>query len=170
MLCLSGSAYSSKPFYGATFSYALVASEPEHANAVQFMLKYDPQIFQWRQWDIYFDAGVSRVWTNQSAHNRSLNIYSVAPVFRYIFVQRGPTFPYLELSIGLSYLSRTRIDHRNLGMHFAFQDRIGLGTFIGVKKAFSLGLHAVHYSNASFCSHNSGLTLPLVVDLSYRFN
>lgn len=159
----------SKPYYGAMISYGLLASEPMSGNLVQAMFKYDPQLLKWRQWDIYFDVGYSHVWANECAHYQQTDIYSIAPIFRYIFTQRGPFLTYLELSIGLAFLTRTRLEDRNLGIHFAFQDRIGVGVFFGPSKAFSIGLKALHYSNASLAEHNNGLTFPLVLDISYRF-
>ncbi|MBX3709772.1 MAG: acyloxyacyl hydrolase [Gammaproteobacteria bacterium] len=158
------------PHYGATLSIAALSKEPSHLRGAQLMLNYDPQKFQWRQFNIYFDGGFSHFWTTNKSHYTDLNIYSVAPVIRYTFKKRGLFLPYLELSIGLSYLSRTRIDNRNLGIHFAFQDRIGMGTSFGTADQFLLGVHAVHYSNACLAEHNSGLSMPLVLDIGYRFS
>ncbi|HSW71104.1 MAG TPA: acyloxyacyl hydrolase, partial [Gammaproteobacteria bacterium] len=76
--------------------------------------------------------------------------------------------PYIELSIGAAYLSNTRFAGRNLGIHFSFQDRAGVGITFGSKQQFSLGAHVVHYSNGSLSAHNSGITIPLMVDLSYK--
>jgi lipid A 3-O-deacylase len=67
-------------------------------------------------------------------------------------------------------LNHTRLDDRNLGIHFAFQDRFGIGAFLGASDNISLGVHAVHYSNAHLSIHNSGITIPLVLDIGYRFS
>ncbi len=93
----------------------------------------------------------------------------MAPVVRYTFRRRGPVLPFLELSIGLSYLNRTRLEDRNLGIHFAFQDRMGIGALFGKSEKLSLGIHALHYSNAHLANQNSGLTVPLMLDVGYRF-
>jgi lipid A 3-O-deacylase len=98
-----------------------------------------------------------------------LNIYSVAPVVRYSFNRRGSIKPFLELSVGLSYLNHTHFEDRKLGIHFAFQDRLGVGALLGKAERFSLGVHAVHYSNAHLSGHNSGVSIPLVLDIGYRF-
>lgn len=158
-----------KPYYGATFSYSLVTKEPPFLHGYQFMVNYDPNQFKWRKFNVYFDAGFSHFWITNTPFYTTLNIYSVAPVIRYTFKRRGPYLPYIELSIGIAYLNHTHLDNRNLGIHFAFQDRIGVGAFLGPAKRFSIGIHAVHYSNARLSSHNSGITVPLVVDIGYRF-
>lgn len=158
------------PYYGATLSYAAITKEPPSLHGYQLMLNYDPQRFKWRQFNVYFDGGFSHFWITSTPYYTNLNIYSVAPVIRYTFKRRGPLLPYLELSIGLSYLNHTRLDNRNLGIHFAFQDRMGIGAFLGASDQVSIGLHAVHYSNAHLSEHNSGITVPLVLDIGYRFH
>ena len=155
---------------GANFSYALVDKEPNHLHGYQLMFNYDPDKFKWRKFNVYFDAGISHFGVSDYHQHRNINIYSIAPVVRYTFKPRGPFLPYLEFSIGLSYLSQTRLANRNLGMHFAFQDRMGIGTLLGASKQLSIGMHAVHYSNAHLANHNGGITIPLVLDIGYQFN
>ncbi len=161
---------SAAPYYGATFSYAAIAKEPPYLHGYQFMVNYDPQRYQWRKFNVYFDAGFSHFWITNTSYYTTLNIFSAAPVVRYTFKRRGPILPFLELSIGVAYLNHTRLDDRNLGMHFAFQDRFGIGALFGPGDNFSIGLHAVHYSNAHLCGHNSGITVPLDIDIGYRFS
>lgn len=169
-LILSPGLSLAEPYYGANISYLAHASEPSTLHGYQLMLNYDPQRFQWRQFNVYFDGGFSHLWITNTSYNTTLNIYSIAPVVRYTFKKHGPVLPYLELSIGFSYLNHTRLDDRNLGIHFAFQDRMGVGAFLGASEQLSVGVHAVHYSNAHLSEHNSGITVPLVLDIGYRFN
>lgn len=157
------------PYYGANFSYALIAKEPTYLKGYQLMLNFDPQLYRWRRFNVYFDGGFSHFWVTNSSSYTTTNIYSAAPVVRYTFKKRGPIFPYLELSIGFAYLNHTHLDDRNLGIHFAFQDRMGVGALVGDSRQLSVGLHAVHYSNAHLSSHNAGITVPLVFDIGYRF-
>lgn len=157
------------PYFGAQLSYVQNAHEPTNLHGYQFMLDYDPQRFKWRQFNIYFDGGFSHFWQNNTPYYSTINIYSVAPVIRYTLKRRGPVLPYFELSVGLSYLNHTHIENRNLGIHFAFQDRMGIGALLGSSEKVSVGFHAAHYSNAHLSSHNSGITLPLVLDVGYRF-
>lgn len=157
------------PYYGGNFSYAAIAKEPSDLHGYQFMLNYDPQRYQWRQFNVYFDGGFSHFWVNNTPYYTTLNIYSAAPVIRYTFKKHFFLLPYLEISIGIAYLNHTRLDDRNLGIHFSFQDRMGVGALLGASEQFSVGVHVVHYSNAHLSSHNSGITIPLVLDVGYRF-
>ena len=170
IICLISSTAFASPYYGATFSHVQVATEPEFMHGYQFLLNYDPQRFQWRKFNLYFDAGVSHLWITNRPYYTSLNIYSLAPVIRYEFKKRGPFSPYLELSIGLAYLNHTRLDDRNFGIHFAFQDRFGAGFYVGTKQQFSLGVHVAHYSNAHLASWNNGISIPVMIDVGYRFS
>lgn len=157
-----------EPRYGATLSLPVAAKEPSNVHGFQLMLNYDPERFRWQKFNVYFDGGFSHFSTNSSYYS-TLNIYSIAPVVRYSFNRQGNVLPFLELSIGLSYLNHTHFEDRKLGIHFAFQDRLGIGALLGKAERFSLGAHAVHYSNARMCGHNSGVTIPFVLDIGYRF-
>jgi hypothetical protein len=170
LLSFSSALAFSQPRYGANFSYAAITSEPPSLHGYQLMLNYDPQTLAWRKFNIYFDGGFSHFWVTKTPYYTTLNIYSLAPVIRYTFKKRGLILPYLELSIGISYLNHTRLDSRNLGMHFAFQDRMGIGVLLGASEQLSIGAHALHYSNAHLSGHNSGITVPIALDVGYRFN
>lgn len=156
------------PFYGVNLSYPAFAKTPENLHGIQGFASYDPGNIRWKQLNVYFDAGVSQFWINRLPYYTTLTIYSIAPIVRYTFSKTKYLTPFAELSVGLSYLNHTRLDSRNLGIHFAFQDRLGVGALFGER--FSVGLHALHYSNAHLSSHNSGITIPLVIDIGYRFN
>ena len=156
--------------FGADFSVPVIAKEPSTIHGFQMMMNYDPDRFKWRQFNLYFDGGFSYFSQNNKPYYSTLNIYSIAPVVRYTFKRRGPILPYLELSIGVAYLNHTHFEDRNLGIHFAFQDRAGIGALLGPSEKFSLGIHAVHYSNAHLSNHNQGITIPLVLDIGYRFS
>lgn len=159
---------SAAPSFGTTLSIATVTKEPPNLRGAQLMLNYDPDCFHWRKFNIYFDGGYTHYW-DLGRHNHVINIYSAAPVIRYIFKRRGYVLPFLELSIGVGYMDQTRLEHRNLGMHFTFQDRMGIGVLVGNKDQYLIGAHAVHYSNAHLSSHNSGISVPVEFDLGYRF-
>lgn len=158
------------PHYGGTLSIPAVSTEPDNLHGFQLMMNYDPDRYKWRAFNVYVDGGFSHFYQNNTPHNSAINIYSIAPVVRYTFKRHGPIQPYLELSVGFAYLNQTRIENRNLGIHFAFQDRMGLGALLGMNENISLGVHAMHYSNSRLASHNSGISIPLVLDVGYRFN
>jgi hypothetical protein len=157
-------------YYGGTFSYVEFAKEPLNLHGYQFLLNYDPQCFQWRQFNLYFDGGVAQLWITNRPYYTTLTVYSLSPIVRYSFKKRGPFSPYLEMSIGLAYLNHTRLDDRNFGMHPSIADRLGAGFYIGSKQQFSLGIHTAHYSNAHLADYNSGITIPMEIDIGYRFS
>jgi hypothetical protein len=166
--CSHGHAYDCSPYYGATLSLPVVPKDPR-LYGYQIMLHYDPQKITWRQFNVYFDGGFSYFRSRMTHHDRAIDIYSAAPTIRYTFKKRGDFLPFLEFGIGVAYLNHIHFANRNLGMHFAFQDRLGCGALFGPHGQFILGIHAVHYSNANLAKHNSGISIPIVLDLGYRF-
>ena len=155
---------------GISLSLPVITKDPEDLHGVSGGVWYDPETLVWRQFHLYFDLIGAHYWVKgPSTPYHDINIIAASPVVRYLFKHHWGMTPYFELSVGLSYLSNTRFANTNQGMHFAFQDRGGLGVIVGEKQQLSLGAHIVHYSNASLSSHNSGITIPLMVDVSYKF-
>lgn len=77
-------------------------------------------------------------------------------------------WPYVELGIGLSLLTKKEIGGRNLGMHFQFEDRFGIGVRFGENREYDIGYKAVHFSNAYLGSVNHGINLHLL-SIGYWF-
>jgi hypothetical protein len=155
--------------YGVSLTYPAHSKAPENIHGLQAMLTYDPKCFTWRQFNIYFDGGISYFTVPDALQHRNIGIFSAAPVIRYRFKQRGPVKPYLDLSIGLAYLTQTHFDDHNLGVHYAFQDRIGAGVVMGDREQFSLGVSTIHYSNAHLSARNAGITILLMLNAAYTF-
>lgn len=98
----------------------------------------------------YWDAGLT-YWDSRSGHSTSA--LSLAPVFVYEF--KGETIrPYVELGVGVSGFTRTRVDKKKLGSAFQFEDRIGVGIRFGDQE---IGVRAIHYSNAGLKTPNDGV-------------
>jgi hypothetical protein len=154
---------------GASFSYTIISKDPSHLNAYRAAITYQPPCLIWPKVQIYFDGGFGHWWVTNSRFYRNLNIYSVAPYLRYYLIKKTSFSPYVEASIGLSYLTKTRLEDRNLGIHFAFQDQVGIGTAYGPQQQLYGTLSVVHYSNGSMSSHNAGITVPLMLTMGYRF-
>ncbi len=171
-LCLSNALFASSPYIGGSLSIPLLSKDPQNLHGYRAAIWYQPESLLFTpNLHLYFDASFGHWWVTKhsSRYNQSLSIYAVAPILRYYFLQQ-PTFaPFINLSIGLSYLTRTHLDGQNLGMHFAFQDQLGVGASFGSKRQFSLSLSALHYSNASLCSKNNGITVPLMLNGEYGF-
>lgn len=166
--CLFSSTCIASP-YGVNVSYLLVNKDPNHLHGYRASFTYEPPHWIWRYVHVFFDAGVGHWYIDNTSYYRSLNIYSIAPVLRLYFRNSNTISPFFDISIGLSYLTKTRIDDRNLGMHFAFQDQVGIGASFGQEKHLSASINMVHYSNGSLCAMNAGITVPVMLNVSYRF-
>ena len=100
----------------------------------------------------YWDAG----YTYWEGGKESAGVHSIsfAPVFVYQF--HGVRFqPFVELGIGLALFSSSRVADRVVGSSFNFEDRIGVGVRLGERH--TLGLRAIHYSNAGLSHPNDGV-------------
>lgn len=101
--------------------------------------------------------------------HKTLQAGAVAAVIRFnraLSTRIG--WPYVELGIGLSLLTKKEIGGRNLGMHFQFEDRFGIGVRFGENREYDLGYKAVHFSNAYLGSANHGINLHLLT-IGYWF-
>ena len=166
---LSSSIFATGLQFGVTLPIIVNGKDPEGVHGYHGMLWYQPESLIWPKFEVYFTAGYGYYWAHGAEHHRSLDIFAVAPAIRYYFTKTDYVDPYIEASIGPSYLSQTRFSDRNLGMHFAFQDIIGVGAIMGKEKRLNVSLSAMHYSNGSLCSMNAGITLPLMLNVGYKF-
>ncbi|WP_419792503.1 acyloxyacyl hydrolase [Pseudomonas citronellolis] len=99
----------------------------------------------------YWDAGYTYWEGDKTSDNHSL---SLAPVFVYEF-SGGALKPYVEVGIGIAAFGRTRLEDKQLGSAFQFEDRLGTGLrFAG---GHELGIRAIHYSNAGIKKPNDGV-------------
>lgn len=147
----------------------IIAKDPSNLHGFKASVWYQPDSWNWKHWSIFIDAGYSDWWVNGNTPNKQISIFAIAPVFRMYFRHYTYASPYMELSIGPSYMTQTRFGGRNLGMHFSFQDQIGFGATLGKDQHLSVSLSAMHYSNGSLCGNNAGITIPLLINIGYRF-
>ena len=168
LFCLTPVSFAA-PRYGISYSHTLIGTVPEHLQGYKTSIWYQPPALAWEHLHILFDLSYGHWWVNHSMINRSLSTYALAPVFRYYFVTNNYFSPFIDASIGLTYMTRSRLGDRNLGMYFSFQDQLGLGVSFGTKQQFSVSLSAIHYSNGCICGRNSGFTAPLMLNAEYGF-
>lgn len=155
--------------FGASFTYPIIAKDPENLHGYKGSVTYQPPSFNWDHVQVYFDAGFGHWFVSGHGPYRSLNIYSVAPYLRYYLIKKPCFSPYVEASLGLAYLSKTHLDEQKLGIHFSFQDMVGIGAAYGADQRLFTTLNVVHYSNGSISKDNSGITIPLMITVGYRF-
>lgn len=157
------------PRFGASLSVPIVTKDPQYLRGYRAAVWYQPEALIWEHTHIFFDAAFGHWWVTNPTPNKSLNIYSVAPTLRYYITKTRYFAPFFDLSVGLSYLTQTKINTQNLGIHFAFQDQIGMGASFGAKEQLTIRLSALHYSNGSISKHNAGITIPIVLGAEYGF-
>lgn len=154
---------------GVALTYPLIAKDPGHLRGYRGALWYQPSRLAWEHAKIYFDVSFGHWWVTNYSTNSEINIYSFAPTLRYYLMHSPNISPFFDLSIGASYLTKTRIADRNLGIHFSFQDQIGVGASFGKQEKLSVSLSTMHYSNCSMSSTNAGITIPLLINVWYKF-
>ncbi|WP_162618065.1 acyloxyacyl hydrolase [Shewanella halifaxensis] len=91
------------------------------------------------------------------------HVVSLNPVFHYLW-HFEPMSIFIELGIGAAYVENSIYLDRNLGSHWLFEDKLGLGVVI--KRNHKIGLFFMHYSNADLASHNDGADS---IGLSYGY-
>jgi lipid A 3-O-deacylase len=167
-LFISPSVFSSQT--GIMLSYPLETKDPSDLQGYKGSFWYQPTSFEWGNSHLLLDASVGHWWVNHFPTNRELNIAAIAPVYRYFMLtDRYYLNPFIDISIGFAYLSETRFADRNLGMHFSFQDQLGLGASFGPQHRLFASVYGVHYSNGSLSSMNAGITIPIMLNVGYRF-
>lgn len=117
----------------------------------------------------YWELAAAHLHTSQQfaiPTNHSLNIVSASGVVRFKSKLLLPL--YLDLGIGLAYMSNQNYAMRQLGSNILFEDRIGFGILFGKQQQFEFGYRALHYSNAYFAQVNGGLNMQMLV-LGYWF-
>lgn len=99
--------------------------------------------------------------------NKHLQATSASAVLRITQFLSLPVF--VDVGIGLAYLSRREISTRDLGSNVIFEERLGLGLLLGAKQNLECSYRLVHYSNGYLARINNGLNLHLFI-LGYWFN
>jgi hypothetical protein len=156
--------------YGLAIPIVIDPDNPPRTHVYSGLIWYQPQKWVWNNLNVYIAGRFGHWWADGAPTFRALNIYAVAPVLRYYFFKKRYFSPYLEVSVGPGYLTRTQFGNRNLGMHFTFQDELGIGVVAGKEAGFYATVSILHYSNAHLSAHNSGITVPVMLTLGYQFN
>ncbi|WP_419736078.1 acyloxyacyl hydrolase [Pseudomonas sp. COR18] len=100
----------------------------------------------------YWDMGYTYWGAGDQAGTR--HTLSFAPVFVYEFGNSG-VVPFVEIGVGVSTFSGSRVGDKKLGSAFNFEDRLGAG--IKLTNNQRLGVRVIHYSNASIKKPNQGI-------------
>jgi hypothetical protein len=156
--------------YGLAMPIVIYPDNPSNTHTYNGIIWYQPEKWRWHNLNVYIAGRFGHWWSDGAREYRALNIYSVAPVLRYYFFKMRYFSPFAEVSVGPGYMTRTQFGNRNLGMHFTFQDELGIGVVAGKEAGFYATASILHYSNAHLSAHNSGITVPLMLTIGYQFN
>ena len=169
VFCLFSSTAEASGHFGVTIPVVLISKDPNDVHAYRAVVFYQPEKLNWDRFNLYFAATAGHWWENSYPHNTTINIFAIAPVFR-LYLHKTPLFSaYCELSVGPAYMNQTRFGHRNLGIHYTFQDEFTVGGLFGRDKGVFIAASALHYSNGRLSAHNSGITMPLMLNMGYQF-
>lgn len=109
-------------------------------------------------------TGAYTYWESQNSVNT--HSFSASPVLTYEFGQpNGDIVPFVEAGIGLMWFNRNKVEDRNLGSKTNLEDRIGVG--VRLYEQHTIGIQALHYSNAGTNSNNAGIES---YNLYYRYH
>lgn len=111
-------------------------------------------------WSLYGKGGVA-LWEgrDQDTQNKYVVDFSAYPVLRLEMSTTSQFSPYIEASVGVNLLSRTRINNsREFSTAFQFGEFLGAGVAFGDKRQYELGLRVQHVSNGNIKFPNNGLT------------
>lgn len=87
----------------------------------------------------------------------TLKEVGLTAVVRTVRYPTGSATPYLDLGLGVDYLTEDRIENKLFGSDVLFSSNAGIGILFGQSKRFDLGLRARHLSNAGTKQINWGI-------------
>jgi hypothetical protein len=132
-------------------------------------LRYQRNVFHTKK-VFSLDVGTSAGWWQSNKNHEEFYAFSIYPMLRFTVLRTKPLDLYFNYSAaGPSYISRLRIDDKESGTHFTFQDFMGMGIYAGKQRSLNLELSINHYSNGNIFPDNAGVKIPLTFNLGYSF-
>ncbi|RCS27860.1 acyloxyacyl hydrolase [Polaribacter sp. WD7] len=108
------------------------------------------------------DWGVSATAFQTEASNDAIYAFSIFPVLRFYLLRKKNFDMYTNYSIiGPTYLTKSNIDGINTGPKITYQDKIGLGFFLGKQRKYNFEMRIMHYSNGNIFTNNAGIAVPI---------
>ena len=135
-------------------------------------LGYSKDRWWWHDLQLLFEGSVTYYHSDYEPldenYKDNLWVFAAAPTVRYHVLPQRAVDLFFDISVGPAYLSTTRFESRNLGIHYTFQDMLGAGVLWGERHQYSVALRIVHYSNACIDNNNRGFTIPVILSLGYE--
>ncbi len=157
---------------GLAVSYGgdiLSNAAPSDTSGFSIAYTLQPDSFIWGNFSVGFNLSYGYWKTTSVPTHQSIDVYAAAPYLRWYFMNNAIATPFLQGSVGLAVMSNSYFGDQNLGSTLLFQDMGGIGLAYGASKNLTTTLQILHYSNASISSHNSGMTIPILLTLGYQF-
>ena len=132
-------------------------------------LHYEQNVFHTRK-IFALDVGTSASeWRTRESRDGFFTM-SVYPLFRFLPVRSKRFDVYACYSLaGPTYISTRRLDGRDLGSRFTFQDFMGAGVLVGGARTIALGVKVNHYSNGNVFPENAGVMVPVTFTAGWAF-
>lgn len=115
-----------------------------------------------RNSEISFEAAIAH-W-RQSARDETLTSLILTPTFRHFFYELAETRYFWEIGIGLALHDANKIERREFGSFYNFEDHVGIG--IQLTQQHNFTLRYFHYSNANLKFPNTGIDF---IGLNYQY-
>jgi lipid A 3-O-deacylase len=124
-------------------------------------------VFGWSvssYWQLEFSKWQSQQDSSQYGANLTAG---VIPMFRFTG-DKAYYQPYVDVGVGVSVFTDSRIGESEFGSNFQFTDVFGIGINFGKRNQWGLGYKFQHYSNGSVRAPNSGINFNLL-NLTYKY-
>lgn len=151
---------------GTTFTFGYW-DEDNNRRGFRVAPRWDWDVNWLQGWPIeltgYWEAGVGYWRSNktESGQNGQLYIFSGSPILQIwvgeVDLKRNAVF--FEIGVGPAYLSQSSLGKIDLGSHWHFEDKFGVGLNFDTENPVQLIYRYYHYSNAGFKEPNRGLDL-----------
>jgi hypothetical protein len=141
--------------------------EVEAANGIHARLQRN--VFHTRK-VFSLDLGVSAgVWKSYRDGDQ-FAAFSAYPLFRFTFARTPLADFYASYSVaGPTLMTKARIDRRDLGTYFTFQDLLGAGVYFGKRRNLVAELGIGHFSYGNLFAEYPGTKIPLTFNLGVAF-
>lgn len=102
--------------------------------------------------------------------NDIIHTVGCSPIFRLqrISQESVSIYPYLDVGVGVHYISNTDLEDRQFSTHYQFALTFGAGIAFGSQKKIAIGYRFQHYSNAYTVIPNDGMNMHMF-RIDYRF-
>jgi hypothetical protein len=110
-------------------------------------------------WDALLDVGIG-FWRETSSRHDDSFTFTTRPTVHGQWWTGPQTAWYAELGVGPGYIDDKTIDDQQMGGHFQFSTRLGVGMVFN--RVWMVGYGFQHWSNAGIYHDNDGIQLHMI--------